>query len=131
MKARPSLWNLRPLGQPSYCTTRSHAPCGEMRKMRPNGISTIHRLPSRSNDGPSRKHSTSAPCRFGSDQAVRLLLRNLVGMDVNTSALISSSGLNGLSMDAASFLRWESPTRTHGEPPPNWRGYCLPQLASP
>jgi hypothetical protein len=48
-------------------------------------------LPSRSNDGPSRKHSTSAPWRLGSDQAVRLLLRNCVGMDVNTSALISSS----------------------------------------
>src|SRR5215831_5137144 len=104
MKARPSWWNLRPLGQPSYCTTRSHAPCGEMRKIRPNGMSTIHRLPSRSNDGPSRKHSTSAPWRFGSDQAVRLLLRNCGGMDVNTSALIKSSGLNGLSMDAASFL---------------------------
>src|SRR5919197_1571669 len=104
MKARPPLWNLRPLGQPSYCTTRSHSCCGEMRKMRPNGMSTIQRLPSRSNDGPSRKHSTSAPWRFGSDQAVRRLLRNCVGMDVNTSALISSSGLNGLSMDAASSL---------------------------
>src|SRR5712692_265173 len=53
MKARPSLWNLRPLGQPSYCTTRSHSCCGEMRKMRPNGMSTIQRLPSRSNDGSS------------------------------------------------------------------------------
>src|SRR5262244_2955782 len=104
MKARPSLWNLRPLGQPSYCTTRSHSFCGEMRKMRPNGISTIQRLPSRSNDGPSRKHSTSAPWRLGSDQAVRRLLRNCLGMDVNTSALISSSGLNGLSMAAVSFL---------------------------
>src|SRR6266571_8152464 len=104
MKARPSWWNLRPLGQPSYCTTRSHSFCGEMRKMRPNGMSTIQRLPSRSNDGPSRKHSTSALWRFGSDQAVRLLLRNCAGRDVNTSALISSSGLNGLSMDAASFL---------------------------
>src|SRR5882672_10717652 len=104
MKARPSLWNLRPLGQPSYCTTRSHSFCGEMRKMRLNGMSTIQRLPSRSNDGPSRKHSTSAPWRLGSDQAVRLLLRNCLGSDVNTSALISSSGLNGLSMDTSSFL---------------------------
>src|SRR5215831_8230967 len=103
MKARPSWWNLRPLGQPSYCTTRSHSFCGEMRKMRPNGMSTIQRLPSRSNDGPSRKHSTSAPWRLGSDQAVRRRLRNCWGMDVNTSALISSSGLNGLSMDASSF----------------------------
>jgi hypothetical protein len=30
-------------------------------------------------------------------------VRNFLGMDVNTSALVSSSGLNGLSMDAASF----------------------------
>src|SRR4029453_12800185 len=103
MKARPSLWNLRPLGQPSYCTTRSHSFCGEMRKMRPNGMSTIQRLPSRSNDGPSRKHSTSAPWRLGSDQAVRLLWRNCLGRDVNTSALISSGCLNGLSMASASF----------------------------
>ncbi len=29
-----------PFGQPSYCTTRSHAPLGERRKMRPNGMST-------------------------------------------------------------------------------------------
>src|SRR5262245_48056547 len=111
MKARPSWWNLRPFGQPSYCTTSSHSFCGEMRKIRPNGMSTIQRLPSRSNDGPSRKHSTSAPWRLGSDHAVRLLLRNCAGMDVNTSALISSSGLNGfngLSMDVSSLLgmRW-------------------------
>src|SRR6266446_1629967 len=104
MKTRPSLWNLRPLGQPSYCTTRSHSCCGEIRKMRPNGMSTIQRLPSRSNDGPSRKHSISAPWRLGSDQAVRLLLRNCLGSDVKTSALISSGGLNGLSMDTLSFL---------------------------
>src|ERR671930_1626928 len=116
MKARPPLWNLRPLGQPSYCTTRSHSFCGEMRKMRPNGMSTIQRLPSRSNDGPSRKHSTSAPWRLGSDQAVRLLLRNCLGMDVNTSALISSSGLNGLSMDASSFFCLEIVSKT---PHPN------------
>src|SRR4029453_646773 len=96
--------NLSPLGQPSYCTTRSHSFCGEIRKIRPNGMSTIQRLPSRSNDGPSRKHSTSTPWRLGSDQAVRLLLRNFLGIDVKTSALISSGCLNGLSMDAASFF---------------------------
>src|SRR4029450_2620259 len=104
MKARPSLWNLSPLGQPASGTTRSHSFCGEIRKIRPNGMSTIQRLASRSNDGPSRKHSTSTPWRLGSDQAVRLLLRNFLGMDVKTSALISVSGLNGLSMDAASFF---------------------------
>src|SRR5262249_3539207 len=100
-------------GQPSYWTTSCHSFFGEIRKMRPKGMSTIHRLPSRSNDGPSRKHSTSAPWRLGSDQAVRLLLRNCVGMDVNTSALISSSGLNGLSMDAASFLCLGIASQTH------------------
>src|SRR5215475_3766616 len=141
MKARPSLWNLSPLGQPPYCTTRSHSFCGEIRKMRPNGMSTIQRLPSRSNEGPSRKHSTSAPWRLGSDQAVRLFLRNCWGMDVNTSALISSSGLNGLSMDAASFFCLEIASETswgycawligYTQPPPNWQGYCVPQLAPP
>src|SRR5712692_6438493 len=125
MKARPFLWNLRPLGQPSYCTTRSHSFCGEMRKIRPNGMSTIQRLPSRSNDGPSRKHSTSAPWRLGSDQAVRRLLRNCGGMDVNTSALISSSGLNGLSMDAASFLCWGIASETQwGTAYRNWPRQC-------
>src|SRR5262245_28237312 len=117
MKARPSLWNLRPLGQPSYCTTRSHAFCGEMRKMRPNGMSTTQRLPSRSNDGPSRKHSTSAPWRLGSDQAVRLFLRKCLGRDVNTSALISSSDLNGLNMDTSSFFYLGIGSRIHRGPP--------------
>src|SRR5262249_23424584 len=120
MKARPSLWNLSPLGQPSYCTTRSHSFCGEIRNIRPNGMSTIQRLPSRSNDGPSRKHSTSAPWRLGSDQAVRILLPDCLGMDVKTSALISSGCLNGLSMDAASFfsvgIASENPTRGHPLP---------------
>src|SRR4030095_1481558 len=122
MKARPSLWNLRPLGQPSYCTMRSHSCCGEMRKMRPNGMSTIQRLPSRSNDGPSRKHSTAAPWRLGSDQAVRLLLRNFLGIDVKTSALISSGCLNGLSMDASSFFYVGIAKRELHEGPPAARG---------
>src|ERR1035441_10932455 len=96
MKMRPSLWNLRPWGQPPYWVPGPQRPLGVMRKMRPNGMSTNHRLPSRSNEGPSRKHSTSAPWRLGSDQAVRDFLRNLAGIDMNTSALISSNGLNGL-----------------------------------
>ena len=62
------------------------------------GMSTIQRLPSRSNDGPSRKHSTSAPWRLGSDHAVRLFLRNFAGIEVKTSALIFSSGWNGLNI---------------------------------
>src|SRR5258705_4037975 len=98
MKMRPSLWILSPLGQPSYCVTSSQSPLGVMRKMRPKGMSTNHRLPSRSNDGPSRKHSTSAPWRLGSDHAVRDFLRNFAGIDMNTSVSINSSFLNGLNM---------------------------------
>src|SRR5512144_3278607 len=98
MKMRPSLWNFRPFGQPSYWQISSHSPFGLMRKMRPNGMSVIHRLPSRSNEGPSRKHSTSAPWRFGSDQAERDLLRNLAGIEVQTLALMSCRGAKGLNM---------------------------------
>src|SRR3954470_15247119 len=87
-----------PLGHPSYWMTRSHSPLGSMRKMRPKGVSTMYRFPLRSKAGPSRKHSTSACCRLGSDHEVRDFLRNLPGIDENTSALTSSSGLNGFSM---------------------------------
>src|SRR3954466_3854860 len=100
MKMRPSLWNFMPLGQPSNCVTRSQLPFGSMRKMRPKGMSTIQRLPSRSKDGPSRKHSTSAPCRLGSDHLVRPALRYLPGMEVNTSVWIFSTSRNGLNKAA-------------------------------
>src|SRR5476649_1028390 len=112
MKIPPSLWNLRPFGQPLYWVTSSQSPLVLMRKMRPNGMSTNHRLPSRSNEGPSRKHSTSAPWRFGSDQSVRDFLRNLAGIDMNTSALISSSGLNGLYIQSPCWMDCTSPVRT-------------------
>src|SRR5256885_10582171 len=86
MKIQPPLWIFSPLGQPSYCTTSSHSPFGSMRNMRPKGMSTHHRFPSRSNDGPSRKLSTCAPPRLGSDQVVRRFLRNFSGSDVKGRA---------------------------------------------
>src|SRR6185436_2476537 len=98
MKMHPSLWILSPFGQPSYCVTSSQSFFGVMRKTRPNGISTNHRLPARSNDGPSRKHSTSAPWRLGSDHAERDFLRNFAGIDMKTSVLMSCNGWNGLNM---------------------------------
>src|SRR5450631_4306982 len=107
MKIRPSLWNLRPLGQPSYCVTSSQSPLGVMGKMRPKGMSTNHRLPSRSKEGPSRKHSTSAPWRFGSDQSDRDFLRYFAGIDMNTSALIISNGWKGLYIQyPCRYERW-------------------------
>src|SRR4051794_8193124 len=96
MKTRPSLWILRPFGQPSYCTARSHSPFGSMRNTRPKGMSTHQRFPPRSNDGPSRKLSTSAPPRLGSDQAVRPFLRNFAGIEVNGLTSMRSISWNGL-----------------------------------
>src|SRR5712671_525047 len=97
MKMRPSRWILRPFGQPSYCAASSQSPLGSMRKILPNGMSTHQRLPSRSNEGPSRKLSTGAPARFGSDQAVRPLLRNFAGRELKRRAslfLMSWKGFN-------------------------------------
>src|SRR5882672_9943152 len=97
MKIEPFLWILSPFGQPSYCAASSHSPFGSTRKMRPKGMSTHHKLPSRSNEGPSRKLSTCAPPRLGSDQVVRRFLRNLPGREVNGLAslrLIFWKGLN-------------------------------------
>src|SRR5467141_1934550 len=77
MKIQPPLWIFRPFGQPSYWTTSSHSPFGSMRNTRPKGMSTHHRFPSRSNEGPSRKLSTCAPPRLGSDQEVRRITQVL------------------------------------------------------
>src|ERR1041385_7980436 len=96
MKIVPSLWIFRPFGQPTYRTTKSHSPFGLILKIRPNGMSTHHRLPCRSNDGPSRKESTGAPWRLGSDQAVRRFLRSLAGSDVNGRTSIFLMAWNGL-----------------------------------
>src|SRR3954465_9653218 len=104
MKARPSRWNLSPLGQPSYWVMSSHSPLRSMRKMRPNGMSTHQRLPLRSNDGPSRKLSTSAPPRFGSDQAVRPFFLNFAGIEVNGFTSMRSISWKGLCMDVPGLL---------------------------
>src|SRR6266851_874738 len=40
-KRQTALSLLRPLGQPSYSITSVHLPSGAIRKMRPDGISTI------------------------------------------------------------------------------------------
>src|SRR6266446_10433019 len=96
MNTQPPLWILSPFGQPSYCTTRSHCPFGSMRKTRPKGMSTHHRFPSRSNEGPSRKLSTCAPPRLGSDHVVRRFLRNFAGSELKGRAWMRLIFWNGL-----------------------------------
>src|SRR5258708_29608093 len=86
VKLQPPLWIFSPFGQPSYWTTSSHSPFGSILNTRPKGMSTHHRFPSRSNDGPSRKLSTCAPPRLGSDQVVRRFLRNFAGSEVKGPA---------------------------------------------
>src|SRR6266853_2506940 len=98
MKIQPPLWIFRPFGQPSYWTTSSHSPFGSMRNTRPKGMSTHHRFPSRSKDGPSRKLSTCAPPRLGSDQVVRRFLRNFAGSEVKGRAWMRLIFWKGLSM---------------------------------
>src|SRR2546423_9607091 len=82
MKIQPPLWIFSPFGQPSYCTSSFHSAFGSMRNSRPKGMSTHQRFPSRSNEVPSRKLSTCAPPRLGSDQVVRRFLRNFSGSEV-------------------------------------------------
>src|SRR5881396_3281020 len=100
MKIQPPLWIFSPLGQPSYCTTSSHSPFGSMRNTRPKGMSTHHRCPSRSNEGPSRKLSTWAPPRLGSDQVVRRFLRNFAGSEVKGRAWMRLIFWKGLYIEA-------------------------------
>src|SRR5688572_33165427 len=99
MQARPSLWNFSPFGHPSYSVTSVQSPALSTLKIRPNGISTHQRLPLRSNDGPSRKLSTAAPWRLGSDQAVRFFLRYLEGKAAKSCAAIFFIGWKGLCME--------------------------------
>src|SRR5882672_1892929 len=115
MKIQPLLWILRPFGQPSYCTTSSHSPLGSMRKMRPKGMSTHHRWPSRSNEGPSRKLSTWAPPRLGSDQAVRRFFRNLAGREVNVRASMRLIFWKGLNKAASRAVAKHTPSQDGGE----------------
>src|SRR3954466_7069477 len=57
-------------------------------------MSTIYRLPSRPNDGPSRKESATSPRRLTNDHALSgSLRRNLSGRRAKTSVLISSGGV--------------------------------------
>src|SRR5258708_19106925 len=81
-----------PLGQPSYSATSVHSRRGVMRKIRPKGMSVTKRLPSRSNDGPSRKQSTSWPGLLASDHSVRRLRRKASGSRVSTRASITCGG---------------------------------------
>src|SRR5712692_1845758 len=99
MKILPSRWILSPFGQPSYCVTSCHSAFEFILKILPNGMSTHHRLPCRSNEGPSRKLSTAAPWRLGSDQAVRRFLRYFAGRDVKRRTSIFRGTWNGFSME--------------------------------
>src|SRR6266571_3093053 len=105
MKIQPPLWIFRPFGQPSYWTTSSHSPFGSILNTRPNGMSTHHRFPSRSNDGPSRKLSTCAPPRLGSDQVVRRFWRNFAGSEVKDRAWMRLIFWKGLCIAAPQEVR--------------------------
>src|SRR5882762_11586415 len=105
MKIRPSLWILRPFGQPSYCVTSCHSAFEFFLKILPNGMSTHQRLPWRSNDGPSRKQSSAAPWRFGSDHAVRRLSRNFAGSAVKRRTSIFFISWKGFSIGMRRRIR--------------------------
>src|SRR5882762_587343 len=96
MKIQPPLCIFSPFGQPSYWTTSSHSPFGSILNTRPDGMSTHHMFPSRSKDGPSRKLSTCAPPRLGSDQVVRRFLRNFAGSELKGRAWMRLIFWNGL-----------------------------------
>src|SRR3979490_1776713 len=103
------------LAQPSYWTTSSHSPFGSILKTRPKGMSTLHRFACRSKEGPSRKLSTSAPPRLGSDHVVRRFLRNFAGSEVNGRAWMRLIFWNGLSIAAPQEER--RITQVLGDPP--------------
>src|SRR6266571_959917 len=105
MKIQPPLWIFSPFGQPSYWTTSSHSPFGSILNTRPKGMSTHHRFPSRSNEGPSRKLSTCAPPRLGSDQVVRRFLRNFAGSEVKGRAWMRLIFWKGLCIAAPREVR--------------------------
>src|SRR5439155_8727249 len=105
MKILPSRWILSPFGQPSYCVTSCHSAFEFILKILPNGMSTHQRLPCRSNEGPSRKQSTAAPWRFGSDHAVRRLSRNFAGSAVKRRTSIFLSPERGSALLSARGVR--------------------------
>src|SRR5437899_8057869 len=114
MKIQPPLWIFSPFGQPSYWTTSSHSPVGWSLHRRPKGMSTRRRFPSRSKDGPSRKLSTCAPPRLGSDHVVRRFLRNFAGSEVKGRAWMRLIFWNGLCIAAPQEAR--RITQVSGDP---------------
>eukprot|EP01022_Parablepharisma_sp_SALTPOND_P029698 TRINITY_DN743_c1_g4_i1.p1 TRINITY_DN743_c1_g4~~TRINITY_DN743_c1_g4_i1.p1 ORF type:complete len:1335 (-),score=475.41 TRINITY_DN743_c1_g4_i1:5534-9538(-) len=106
MTMRPLLSIFRPLGQPSYSVTSSHWPSGEMRKMRPYGMSVTYRRPWRSKDGPSRKESIGRPPRLASPQAFFLGLRKCSGRRVKTVVSTTGGGAKKLMLFP---WRWSCP----------------------
>src|SRR5260221_13945057 len=99
MNMLPSLGIFRPLGQPAYSAAKVHSPFVLIEKIRPKGISTHQRLPLRSNDGPSRKLSSAAPWRLGSDQAVRRLRREFAGREGKSRTSCFFIAWKGLRME--------------------------------
>src|SRR5712671_4399591 len=91
---RPLASIFRPLGQPSYSITSDHFLSGDILKMRPNGMSTMKRLPSASNEGPSIKQSVGAPGRLASAQSVRTLRRNSAGTSEKILVSIRRGGVS-------------------------------------
>src|SRR6478609_3447443 len=91
---RPSAAIFSPFGHPSYSTTSDHFLSGAILKMRPNGISTMYRLPSASNDGPSMKQSVGWPGRLASAHSVATLRRNSAGTAEKIWVSISLGGVS-------------------------------------
>src|SRR5258708_19931921 len=95
MKARPSLWNLRPLGSPSYSKATDSVPSSVIVKSRPHGMSVTQRLPSRSKDGPSRKDGVGAPfCSTSTQCDLRLARDSESGTRAKTVVSITGGGAN-------------------------------------
>src|SRR6478609_10037327 len=92
---RPSAAILSPFGHPSYSITCDQLLSGAILKMRPKGISTMYRLPSRSNDGPSMKQSVGWPGRLASAHSVATpLRRKLSGIAEKIVVSISFGGVS-------------------------------------
>src|SRR6266852_4021069 len=104
MKARPSLWNLSPLGSPSYSNASVSLPSGVILNSRPQGMSVTQRLPSRSKDGPSRNDGVAAPSRSMSTHGD---VRSARDSDSGTRAktVVSMTGGAANMLDASMLIR--------------------------
>src|SRR5215472_14399239 len=100
MKARPSLWNLRPLGSPSYSSATVTAPSGAILKRRPQGMSVTHRFPARSKDGPSRKVGVFCPIWLNSTQCEGRSIQSRSGMRAYTVVSMTGGAANMRNSDA-------------------------------